>query len=110
MLLKESLKALGGLGLLSLGGKLVLRRIFEVCDINIGFKLMNIFILLLALNFSLYNQFVAEARSSEAFVALCLLTVAGTSLLTQKLGFSDTVDIFSQDGEYLGLNPGVFFL
>lgn len=36
-------------------------------------------------------QVVAEARSSEAFVALCLLTVAGTSLITQKLGFSDTV-------------------
>jgi Kef-type K+ transport system membrane component KefB len=36
-------------------------------------------------------QFVAESRSSEAFVALCLLTVAGTSLITQKLGFSDTV-------------------
>lgn len=38
-------------------------------------------------------QVVAETRSSEAFVALCLLTVAGTSLLTQKLGFSDTVRI-----------------
>ncbi|KAI3883613.1 hypothetical protein MKX03_016295 [Papaver bracteatum] len=63
----ESLKALLGLGLLSLGGKLVLRRIFEV---------------------------VAETRSSEAFVALCLLTVAGTSLLTQKLGFSDTLGAF----------------
>ncbi|XP_038681766.1 K(+) efflux antiporter 3, chloroplastic isoform X2 [Tripterygium wilfordii] len=67
MLVKESLKALGGLGLLSLGGKYLLRRIFEV---------------------------VAEARSSEAFVALCLLTVAGTSLLTQKLGFSDTLGAF----------------
>ncbi|KAH7575508.1 hypothetical protein JRO89_XS02G0125700 [Xanthoceras sorbifolium] len=64
MLAKESLKALAGLGLLSLGGKYLLRRVFKV---------------------------VAEARSSEAFVALCLLTVAGTSLLTQKLGFSDTV-------------------
>lgn len=63
----ESLKALGGLGLLSLGGKYFLRRIFEV---------------------------VAEARSSEAFVALCLLTVAGTSLVTQKLGFSDTLGAF----------------
>ncbi|KAH7675324.1 putative K+/H+-antiporter-containing protein [Dioscorea alata] len=63
----ESLKALGGLGLLSLGGKYLLRRIFEV---------------------------VAESRSSEAFVALCLLTVAGTSLLTQKLGFSDTLGAF----------------
>lgn len=30
MLVKESLKALLGLGLLSLGGKLILRRIFEV--------------------------------------------------------------------------------
>ncbi|KAM0943616.1 putative regulator of K+ conductance, cation/H+ exchanger, NAD(P)-binding domain superfamily [Dioscorea sansibarensis] len=63
----ESLKALGGLGLLSLGGKYLLRRIFEV---------------------------VAESRSSEAFVALCLLTVAGTSLLTQMLGFSDTLGAF----------------
>ncbi|XP_071721694.1 K(+) efflux antiporter 3, chloroplastic [Rutidosis leptorrhynchoides] len=67
MLAKESLKALGGLGILSLGGKYVLRRFFEV---------------------------VAEARSSEAFVALCLLTVAGTSLMTQKLGFSDTLGAF----------------
>ncbi|CAI9104167.1 OLC1v1002792C1 [Oldenlandia corymbosa var. corymbosa] len=67
MLVQESLKALLGLGLLSLGGKLILRRVFEV---------------------------VAEARSSEAFVALCLLTVAGTSLLTQKLGFSDTLGAF----------------
>lgn len=67
MLVKESLKALGGLGLLSFGGKFLLRRIFEA---------------------------VAEARSSEAFVALCLLTVAGTSLITQKLGFSDTLGAF----------------
>ncbi|XP_056699079.1 K(+) efflux antiporter 3, chloroplastic isoform X2 [Spinacia oleracea] len=66
-LVKESLKALLGLGLLSLGGKLVLRRIFEV---------------------------VTETRSSEAFIALCLLTVAGTSLVTQKLGFSDTLGAF----------------
>ncbi|KAH9655312.1 RCK N-terminal domain-containing protein [Citrus sinensis] len=42
----------------------------------------------------LESQVVAEARSSEAFVALCLLTVAGTSLLTQKLGFSDTLGAF----------------
>ncbi|KAE8008246.1 hypothetical protein FH972_004776 [Carpinus fangiana] len=67
MLAQESLKALGGLGLLSLAGKYLLRRVFEV---------------------------VAEARSSEAFVALCLLTVAGTSLLTQELGFSDTLGAF----------------
>ncbi|TKY71552.1 K(+) efflux antiporter 3 [Spatholobus suberectus] len=67
MLAQESLKALGGLGLLSLGGKYILRRVFEV---------------------------VADARSSEAFVALCLLTIAGTSLVTQKLGFSDTLGAF----------------
>ncbi|KAJ8452914.1 hypothetical protein Cgig2_014677 [Carnegiea gigantea] len=67
MLVKESLKALGGLGLLSFGAKFLLRRVFEV---------------------------VAETRSSEAFIALCLLTVAGTSLLTQKLGFSDTLGAF----------------
>lgn len=67
MLAQESLKALGGLGLLSFGAKFFLRRICEV---------------------------VADTRSSEAFVALCLLTIAGTSLLTQKLGFSDTVCYF----------------
>ncbi|XP_039803946.1 K(+) efflux antiporter 3, chloroplastic-like [Panicum virgatum] len=39
-------------------------------------------------------EFVAESRSSEAFVALCLLTVAGTSLITQQLGFSDTLGAF----------------
>ncbi|XP_073292587.1 K(+) efflux antiporter 3, chloroplastic-like isoform X2 [Primulina huaijiensis] len=67
MLAEASLKALGGLGLLSLGGKYFLRRVFEV---------------------------VADTRSSEAFVALCLLTVSGTSLITQKLGFSDTLGAF----------------
>ena len=35
MLAQESLKALGGLGLLSLGGKYILRRVFEVCIIYI---------------------------------------------------------------------------
>ncbi|XP_027347539.1 K(+) efflux antiporter 3, chloroplastic isoform X5 [Abrus precatorius] len=67
MLAQESLKALGGLGLLSLGAKYILRRVFEV---------------------------VADTRSSEAFVALCLLTIAGTSLVTQNLGFSDTLGAF----------------
>ena len=41
----------------------------------------------------LFSQ-VAEARSDETFVALCLLTVTGASLLTQKLGFSDTMGAF----------------
>ncbi|KAF5937001.1 hypothetical protein HYC85_024507 [Camellia sinensis] len=82
MLAQESLKALGGLGLLSLGGKYLLRRIFEV---------------------------VAEARSSEAFVALCLLTVAGTSLLTQKLGFSDTL-LFREWPNVLSLLGGLIVI
>lgn len=67
ILAAESLKALAGLGAISLGGRLLLRRIFEI---------------------------VANSRSSEAFVALCLLTVTGTSFLTQKLGFSDTLGAF----------------
>eukprot|EP00250_Pteridium_aquilinum_P020013 c24667_g1_i1 orf=705-3422(-) len=67
LLAAESLKALGGLGILSLGGQIVLRRVFEV---------------------------VADSRSAEAFNALCLLTVTGTSLVTQKLGFSDTLGAF----------------
>lgn len=51
-----ALKTLGGLGLLLLGGRLVLSRLFEL---------------------------VAAARSDETFVALCLLTVTGASLTTQ---------------------------
>lgn len=67
LLAVESLKALGGLGLLSLGGQIFLRQLFEV---------------------------VANSRSAEAFNALCILTVTGTSLATQKLGFSDTLGAF----------------
>lgn len=37
---------------------------------------------------------VAESRSDEAFFALCLLTVTGAALLTEKLGFSDTLGAF----------------
>lgn len=62
-----AVKAVLGLGGLLLGGRVVLRRVFEV---------------------------VAGARSSEAFVALCLLTVSGAGLVTEKLGFSDTLGAF----------------
>jgi Kef-type K+ transport system membrane component KefB len=37
---------------------------------------------------------VANSRSSEAFVAACLLTVGGSSLLTKQLGLSDTLGAF----------------
>ena len=37
---------------------------------------------------------VAQSRSSETFVALCLLTVVGTSLMTSELGMSDTLGAF----------------
>eukprot|EP00887_Chlorella_sp_A99_P001354 scaffold8.g1354.t1 len=62
-----ALKTLGGLGLVLLGGRLVLRRLFEL---------------------------VAEAKSEETFISLCLLSVTGASLLTQRLGFSDTLGAF----------------
>jgi Kef-type K+ transport system membrane component KefB len=62
-----ALQTLAGLGALLLGGRIVLRRVFEV---------------------------VANSRSSETFVALCLLTVGGTSLITKQLGLSDTLGAF----------------
>lgn len=37
---------------------------------------------------------VADARSEETFVALCLLTVVGASLMTQALGLSETMGSF----------------
>ena len=61
-------KTLLGLGALLVAGRFLLRRIFEL---------------------------VAEARSDETFVALCLLSVTGASLATQRLGFSDTLGAFS---------------
>lgn len=62
-----ALKTFGGIGLILLGGRTFLRRVFEV---------------------------VAAARSDEVFIALCLLSVTGASLLTQRLGFSDTLGAF----------------
>jgi len=60
-------QTLAGLGLLLLGGRTVLRRVFAM---------------------------VADARSEETFVALCLLTVVGASLMTQALGLSETMGSF----------------
>lgn len=62
-----ALKTFGALGLVLLGGRTFLRRLFEV---------------------------VASAKSDEVFIALCLLSVTGASLLTQRLGFSDTLGAF----------------
>ena len=61
-------KTVIGLGALLLGGRFFVRRVFEV---------------------------VAASRSDETFVALCLLSVTGASLATQRLGFSDTLGAFS---------------
>ncbi|KAF5828963.1 Sodium/hydrogen exchanger family-domain-containing protein [Dunaliella salina] len=63
-----ALKTCGALGLVLFSGRLVLRRMFEM---------------------------VAKSDNSETFVGLCLLTVAGASLLTQRLGFSDTLGAFA---------------
>ncbi len=35
-----------------------------------------------------------QSDNSETFVGLCLLTVAGAALLTESLGFSDTMGAF----------------
>lgn len=59
-----ALKTLGSLAALLVVGRLVMRRLF---------------------------QLVAESRSDETFISLCLLTVTGAGLLTQKLGLSDTL-------------------
>ena len=63
-----ALKTLGSLAALLVVGRLVMRRLFEL---------------------------VAESRSDETFISLCLLTVTGAGLLTQKLGLSDTLGMFS---------------
>ena len=49
------------------GGRTVLRRLFEI---------------------------VSESKSPEAFIALCLLTVTGTSVITTQLGLSSTLGAF----------------
>ncbi|WPT13597.1 K(+) efflux antiporter 3 [Picochlorum sp. SENEW3] len=61
------LKTFGGIGLVLLGGRTFLRRVFEVA---------------------------AASKSDEVFISLSLLSVTGASLLTQKLGFSDTLGAF----------------
>jgi Kef-type K+ transport system membrane component KefB len=55
------------LGLVLLGGRTVIRRVFGM---------------------------VADARSDDTFIALCLLTVTGAAVLTQRMGFSDTLGAF----------------
>jgi Kef-type K+ transport system membrane component KefB/voltage-gated potassium channel Kch len=62
-----ALKTLGGIGLVLLGGRTIVRRLFEL---------------------------VAEARSSETFIALCLLSVTGAAVATERMGFSDTLGAF----------------
>ena len=57
-------KTLGSLAALLVAGRVVVRRVFRL---------------------------VAESRSDETFISLCLLTVTGAGLLTQKLGLSDTL-------------------
>eukprot|EP00889_Picochlorum_renovo_P000417 jgi/Picre1/27447/NNA_000414.t1 len=61
------LKTFGGIGLVLLWWRTFLRRVFEVA---------------------------AASKSDEVFISLSLLSVTGASLLTQKLGFSDTLGAF----------------
>lgn len=101
-----ALKTLGGLGIVLLGGRLFMRRwdghraVFEAAGCPGGLQptvgwldgwpvptppaswACRVF------------ELVAEARSEETFIALCLLSVTGASLLTQRMGFSDTLGAF----------------
>ncbi len=52
-------------------------------------------------------ELVAAARSEETFIALCLLSVTGASLLTQRMGFSDTLGAFAAGVLLSGAPPGV---
>ncbi|KAI8467065.1 MAG: Sodium/hydrogen exchanger family-domain-containing protein [Monoraphidium minutum] len=67
MLGPTALNSAAGLAFLLFGGRVVLRKMYEM---------------------------VAQSRSSETFVALCLLTVVGASLCTAELGMSDTLGAF----------------
>lgn len=62
-----ALVTLGWIATIIVGGRTILRRVFDM---------------------------VAESRSDEAFFALCLLTVCGAALLTQRAGFSDSLGAF----------------
>ena len=55
-------------------------------------KSMSIFLYEVYINLSF--QVVAQSRNTEAFLALCLLTVAGAAYTTNSLGFSDTMGAF----------------
>lgn len=116
---------LAGLGALLIGGRLVLRRVFEVGLLPRlqtsnsrpagGSAVLCVVAVLLTAGtvskhaaarlcsyahsacvppFCLWLQMVANSRSSEAFVAACLLTVGGSSLLTKQMGLSDTLGAF----------------
>jgi len=56
-----------GLTVMVLFGRVLLRRVFEI---------------------------VAESKSNEAFVAMCLMTVTGASVITTQLGLSSTLGAF----------------
>lgn len=72
MLAKESLKALGGLGILSLGGKYVLRRVFEVCIFSLRqIKVLN-HILLFNTETELYLSIFSLLLKQEARKLLLL--------------------------------------
>ena len=66
-LLEGTVTALGGLGGVVLASRVIVRRAFSV---------------------------VAGSRSPEAFIALTLLTVVGTSLVTEEIGLSDSLGAF----------------
>ena len=66
-LLQGALTALAGLGAILVGGQFVMKPTFAA---------------------------VQKAEAPEAFLAICLLAVGGTALITEKLGLSDSLGAF----------------
>ncbi len=106
-------KTVAGLGLLLVGGRFVLRRVFEVRLLMAWRRRRRRSFLPhptpslllapprpsslfpLAHTFLIHKpQMVAQSRNTEAFLALSLLTVAGASFTTSSLGLSDSMGAF----------------
>ena len=75
------------------GGAAAVGTAISIASVKAAIALL--FIVLMGKNFlQPVFRFVARSKSSEAFIAVILLTVLGTSSLTQALGLSDTLGAF----------------
>lgn len=67
-----------------------------LCSVRCGTRSWGTEALLCVHRFGLRRLFdvVADAGNNDAFVALCLLTVCGTSIATELIGFGQTLGAF----------------